>query len=229
MIEVTGHRGARALAPENTMAGFRLALELGCDAVELDIHLTRDGNLAVIHDSSIDRTTSGTGTVASYTMEELKAFDAGQGEQIPDLGEVLDLLKSSNTRAQIELKGPGTEQAAAELVKQLGMQDKTMFTSFFHRRVVAVKQMLPGTNTGVLISCNPVNPVEILEACNADNLHVNQGRIDACLVEAVHRAGRRIVAWGNIVEESVIDWLIGLGVDAIGSDRPDLVIERLRS
>ena len=88
MFEVTGHRGARALSPENTLAGFLLAADLGCDNVELDVHLTKDGDLAVIHDETIDRATNGSGPVSSYTMAELKQFHAGEGERIPSLREV---------------------------------------------------------------------------------------------------------------------------------------------
>ncbi|MBA7694245.1 Glycerophosphodiester phosphodiesterase, cytoplasmic [subsurface metagenome] len=229
MIEVTGHRGARALFPENTLTGFRRALELGCHAVELDVQLTRDGKLAVIHDKLIDRTTNGTGPVASYTMEELKRFDAGQGESIPCLVEVIDLLKDSDIRIQIELKGERTEEAAPDLVKKMGMEQRVAFASFFHQRVQTAKKKLPGATTGLLITCNPINPLGLLESAGADNLHANQERIDDRLVKAVHEAGRKIIAWGKIVDIPVIDRLIDLGVDVIGSDRPDLVFERLRA
>ena len=229
MIEVTGHRGARALFPENTLTGFRRALELGCHAVELDVQLTRDGKLAVIHDKLIDRTTNGTGPVSSYTMEELKRFDAGQGESIPCMAEVIDLLKDSDIRIQIELKGERTEEAAPHLVKKMGMGQRVSFASFFHQRVQTAKKELPVATTGLLITCNPINPLGLLESAGADNLHANQERIDVRLVKAVHQAGRRIIAWGNIVDIPVIDRLIDLGVDVIGSDRPDLVFERLRA
>jgi glycerophosphoryl diester phosphodiesterase len=91
-----------------------------------------------------------------------------------------------------------------------------------------VKNTLPGITTGILVACNPVEAIELLAQAKADRLHANQKTIDAGLVEAVHRGGKKIVAWGAIVETSVIDRLIDLEVDTIGSDRPDLVIERLK-
>lgn len=228
MIEVTGHRGARGLSPENTLAGFRLAADLGCDNVELDVHLTKDGDLAVIHDETIDRTTNGSGSISSYTMTELKQFDAGAGERIPSLREVLQLLKDTKTNIQIELKGPNTEDPSVELVKEFGMADRVSFTSFFHSRVLRIKNILSDIATGILIACNPVTPIELLAQAKADRLHVNQKVIDSGLVEAVHRGGKKIAAWGTIVEPQVIDRLTDVDVDVIGSDRPDLVIERLK-
>ena len=214
--------------PENTLAAFSTALELGCHAVELDVRRTRDGALAVIHDANIDRTTNGTGPVLSYTMSELKSFDAGQGEKIPGLEEVFELLCASDMKIQIELKGPDTEEPAAAMVKRFDLSERVTFTSFFHRRVLRVKEIQPAARTGILITCNPVNPLEMLRVTGADNLHVNHARIDAQLVQTIHRAERRIVAWGNIVEVQDVDRLVAVGVDAIGSDRPDIVLKRLR-
>lgn len=229
MVEVTGHRGARGLFPENTLGGFRLARELGCQALEMDVRITGDGELVVIHDETIDRTTDGSGPVNALSLRELQAFDAGRGERIPTLREVLELLEDSDLRIQIELKAPGTETAVPKLVGKHGLETSVTFTSFFHRRVVEAKRLLPAAQAGVLIACSPVQPLEILAAAGADNLHVHHRRIDADLVRRVQAAGKKIVAWGDIVETAVIDRLIGLGVDVIGSDRPDLVLERIKA
>lgn len=228
MIKVTGHRGAGGLAPENTLAGFQKALSLGCHAVEFDVQLTRDGKLAVIHNETIEQTTNGRGPVDSYTMAELKQFDAGQGERIPELSEVLTLLKKSNITLQIELKAPGTPGPTTKLIKKWGMESRVIFTSFFHNRVLEAGKMLPAATIGILIACNPIQPLKLMEAAGADNLHVNHLCIDSALVTEVQRAGKKIVAWGTIVEIAVIDRLISLGVDTIGSDRPELVFKRLK-
>jgi glycerophosphoryl diester phosphodiesterase len=228
LIQVTGHRGARDLVPENTLAGFRLARELGCDAVELDVHLTRDGRLAVIHDQTLERTTNGRGPVSDCTFEELSRLDAGRGERIPSLEQVFDLLADSGMRIQIELKGAATEEPVADFVRSRGVLDRVAFTSFFHRRVLRMRELLPEATTGILIACNPVDPAALLASARADNLHVNQTCLDSALVQDVRKAGKRIIAWGIVTEIPVIDRLIALGVDAIGSDRPDLVLERLR-
>ena len=228
MIQVTGHRGARELAPENTLAGFQLAAQLRCHGVEMDVHVTKDGQLVVIHDTTVDRTTNGSGPVASFTLAELKKLDAGNGERVLSLPEALEYIKTTDMIAQIELKGPGTELKAASAAADLGMVSRVRFTSYFHRRIKAVKEVLPTVATGLLMNSNPVDPFHILEASGGDNLHVKQDRLDRRLVEEVHKHGRWLVAMGRIVDNPTIDAMIDLGVDVIGSDRPDLVIARLK-
>ena len=228
MIHVTGHRGARDLAPENTLAGFMLAGDLGCHAVELDVNMTRDSQLAVIHDDSLDRTTDGSGAVASYTLRELQRFDAGNGERIPSLEQVLEHIRPSAMLVQIELKGEGTEFVAPEVVRRQAMAQRVRFTSFFHRRLLEVRRLLPEAQTGVLTDTNPVDPLHMLRSALADTFHVKHPRIDRWLVEQLHQAGHRFVALGRIVDNHTVDRLVALGVDVIGSDRPDLVIERLK-
>src|SRR4026207_2194343 len=92
-IIAVGHRGAAAIGPDTTLRSFRCAIELGCDMAECDVHLTRDQQLAVIHDETVDRTTNGSGPVGGFTMAELKRLDAGKSEQIPTLDEVLECVK----------------------------------------------------------------------------------------------------------------------------------------
>ena len=193
------------------------------------MRLTRDGQLAVIHDETVDRTTNGSGAVASYTMKELKRLDAGKGEKIPCLREVFELLKDTGTNIQIELKGPDTEDPCVRLVRESGMEQRVSFTSFFHCRVLRIKNILPDLTTGILVASNPVDPIALLAQAGADRLHVNYKVIDPRLVRAVHEGGRKIVAWGAIVEPQIVDRLVAVEVDVIGSDFPDMVIERLRS
>lgn len=229
MIKVTGHRGARDLFPENTLKGFIYAKEIGCDRIELDVHLTKDKRLAVIHDADLSRTTNGNGAVADFTFEELQVFDAGGGEHIPSLEEVFELLKDDAIRIQIELKGPGTEKYVPELVAKWNFTERVIFTSFFHHRVKLAKELLPGAEAGILIACNPIDPEGLLKSAGADALHVNYSRIDQKLVNDLHSMNKIIVAWGLIVEIPIIEDLIDLGVDIIGSDRPDMVLACLRN
>ena len=110
MTEIFAHRGASGYAPENTLEAFRLAMEQGADGIELDVHLTKDGEVVVIHDETLDRTSNGQGKVRDYTLEELKKFsfhnhiEKYKGVQIPTLKEVLDLVKNSSMKVNIELK-----------------------------------------------------------------------------------------------------------------------------
>ena len=126
------------------------------------------------------------------------------------------------------MKGEQTEKKLPDFVKSIGEVDRVIFTSFWHCRVLEVKKKLTNATTGILINCNPANAIQMLEAASADNLHVNYRFIDKTLVSEVHDAGKRIIPWGKIVEIPVIDRLIDLNVDAIGSDRPELVIDRLK-
>ncbi len=102
-----GHRGAKAYAPENTLASFRKAIEIGVDAIELDVRKTKDGHLIVIHDADVKRTTNGKGLVSELTLEQIKSFNAGEGERIPTLQEALDFL-DKKVKVLIELNGSGS-------------------------------------------------------------------------------------------------------------------------
>ena len=108
---LTGHRGAAALEPENTLLSMQKAIDLSVDQIEIDVHLTSDQHLVVIHDTTVDRTTDGQGAVADFTLEKIKQLDAGKGERIPTLQEVIDLVRGKVV-LQIELKGPNTAKPA---------------------------------------------------------------------------------------------------------------------
>ncbi len=143
MTKIFAHRGASAYAPENTVEAFALAMEQGADGIELDVQMTKDGQVVVIHDETIDRVSDGTGAVRDYTLEELKKFHFSnhmenyENAAIPTLKEVLDLIKSSNMLLNIELKTgiywyPNLEEKTMELVKEAGMEDRVIYSSFNH-------------------------------------------------------------------------------------------------
>lgn len=127
MTPIYAHRGASVEFPENTLAAFRRALELGADGIELDVHLSLDGHAVVIHDESVDRTTDGTGAISDMTVEELKKLDAGQGEQIPTLGEVLDLVGEA-MHVDIEVKANAAGEAVLRELK--GRKTRWLISSF---------------------------------------------------------------------------------------------------
>lgn len=225
---VIGHRGCAGLEPENTLRAFRRAAVLGCDAVELDVRLSRDGALVVIHDETVERTTGGRGRVCDLTVAELSRLDAGAGERIPTLEQVLMCTELDGLLVQIELKGAGTEEPAASLVRRMGMTKRTRFTSFFHRRVESMRRLLPESPCGLLIACSPIDPQRLVREAGATSLHVDARRIDRELVNAVHEAGAQLIAWGHVTTPAQVRALADLGVDAIGSDTPDMVIRALR-
>jgi glycerophosphoryl diester phosphodiesterase len=124
-----GHRGAKAYAPENTLASFRKALEIGVDAVELDVRKTKDNELVVIHDADVKRTTDGEGLVSDLTLKEIKGFSSGDGEKIPTLQEALNFL-DKKVKVLIELKEVGIEEPVLSLVQKLGLEKNVVIVSF---------------------------------------------------------------------------------------------------
>lgn len=180
--KVWAHRGASAYAPENTLEAFELAVSQGADGVELDIQMTKDGSLAVIHDETIDRVCDGSGCVADFTMKELKKFRCSRlhpefaDARIPELGEVLSLIKPSKLTVNIELKTgivryKGIEEAAVKLVKEMGMEDRVIYSSFHHPSLLKVKRLDPDAKTGLLYSAGWIHVASYGKKLGVDALH----------------------------------------------------------
>ena len=219
---LTGHRGAAKLEPENTLLSMQKAIDLGVDQIEIDVHLTRDQHLVVIHDTTVDRTTDGQGAVSDFTLAEVKQLDAGKGERIPTLQEVMDLVRGK-VILQIELKGPDTAEPVIQTVEQNGMGNEVLLTSFVHERLREARQLNPNLRLGALWANPPSDACEQAIDMGAEAIHIQHLNIDPELVQKAHAHGLQIRAWNpDTVEE--IQRVIDLGVDAIGSNRPDLLI-----
>ncbi len=219
---LTGHRGAAELEPENTRLSIQKAIDLGVDQVEIDVHLTRDQHLVVIHDATVDRTTDGQGAVADFTLEEVKRLDAGKGERIPTLQEVIDLVRGKVV-LQIELKGPDTAESVVRTVKQNNIESEVLLTSFVHERLREAPQLNPSLALGALWTNPPTDTCEQAIDMGEEAIHIQYQNIDAQLVQKAHAHGLNIRAWNPDTVE-VIQRVIDLGVDAVGSNRPDLLI-----
>jgi len=218
-------------APENTMASFEKALGLGADIIELDVHLSRDGHLIVIHDPMVERTTDGMGYVQGLTLEELKALDAGRhfrpafaGERIPTLDEVLEWAKGKMAVA-IEVKnGPvyysGIEEKVVEVLDQHGMTDSALVISFDHICAKKIKEIQPKLVTGVLYACRPVSAVGMARQADASMLLPHWSYVVPQLIEEAHSAGLIVGPW-VVDDPALMKWLIDIGVDAIGTNYPD--------
>jgi glycerophosphoryl diester phosphodiesterase len=232
------HRGASTFAPENTMAAFEKAVELGADALELDVHLTRDGELVVIHDHAVDRTTDGRGPVHERTLEELRRLDAGRwfgeafaGERIPTLHEVLDRFKGRLPLA-LELKGgsaffPGIEERVVAALRRRAAVEQAVVASFDHHALRRVKELEPALRTGALLVGRPVSVPDIAAACRAEAVALEASLVTAVEVEACHAAGLQLVVW-VVNDPAQMRRCIDLRVDAIITDRPDLLCTVLR-
>lgn len=223
---VTSHRGAGFLEPENTLRAIRRAIELGADQVELDAQLTRDGHLILMHDDTVDRTTNGVGKVAELTLTEMHQLDAGQGERVPTLEEVLSLTDGKIT-PQIELKGPNTAAAVVRALEAAGRTETVILTSFLHQQLVEARQFSAHVQTGALWGRLPTDVVARSQQLGVHALHIWHEFIDDKLVAEAHACGLLVRAW-NANTEDAMQRLIDLGVDAIGSDRPDVLLDVCR-
>jgi len=226
MVRIMGHRGAAFYEPENTLRSFRRALEMGVAAVELDVQLTKDGRLAVIHDETVDRTTNGTGRVKDFTFEELQALDAGQGERIPSLGEVVDLVLG-RAHLVVELKQADAARPLLRFIRERRLFESVHVISFWHPVVLALKQVEPRLATGVLLVGCPADPAGVAQAARAEALVLHYAYVTPEVVAAAHHAGLLVFVW-NIDAVDLLKPYLTLNLDGIGSNRPDVLIEYLR-
>lgn len=229
---LVGHRGAAGSAPENTLSSFERALALGVDAVEIDVHLSRDGVPVVIHDHTVDRTTNGRGAVSDLTLSELKLLNASVGsgdmdseERIPTLDETLAWARGK-TRLVIELKGterPALVRSTIDAVRDHGMLSDVMLISFDHFALLEAREMSKGVYCGALYVGRPADPISLATACRAAALCPHWSSVTAEDVAAIHRAGLAVCVWTTNAP-SEIDAAIRLGVDGLTSDVPERVL-----
>jgi glycerophosphoryl diester phosphodiesterase len=214
--------------PENTLASFERGLELGADWIELDVHLSRDGALIVIHDETLDRTTNGHGQVRDYTLSELKRLDAGGGQSIPTLDEVLEWARLQDTIVDIEIKNApifyeGIEAAVVAALERHQMIEQVILISFDHAAVQRVKALDARVATGVLYVGRPIDGgVGLARSAGADAVLPHWAYVIADDVRKAHAAGLAVAPWASS-DPDVLRRLIDCGVDAIGTNHPDVL------
>lgn len=226
-----GHRGAAGHAPENTLASFRKAVALGADAVELDVHRTADGALVVIHDESLERTTDGRGRVAELTLAEIRRYDAGSwkgaefaGERVPALEEIAAALPA-RIELFVELKGgsfryPGIEEDLARFLRARELAGRVRVSSFDHRALRRLRELMPELRTGALFAALPVDPVALARACGANAIHPSFSYLSAEAVAEAHRAGLEVYTW-TVNRPEDIAAARAMEVDGMFSDFPE--------
>ncbi|RTE06761.1 glycerophosphodiester phosphodiesterase [Paenibacillus whitsoniae] len=227
---VIAHRGAKGEAPENTLAAFRLGLEQGCDAIELDIHLSQDGEIIVIHDFTIDRTTDRKGVVHEMTLAELKQADAGrwfdtrfEGERIPTLEEVFDLVPP-DIMINVEIKDSydrKLEPALVELMKKKDRVHNVVVSSFDHKSLMFLKLLLPETKIGLLYDFNPGSHVNLATGLGVPvySLHPNFKRINREEIREAKSKGIEVYPY-TINDEKRLRKAIAYGASGIITDYP---------
>jgi len=223
---IIGHRGAGAIEPENTLRSLAKGLECGADLLEIDVRRSADGCLVVIHDRTLERTTNGKGLVKDYMLKELKGLDAGKGEEIPTLREVLDFVRRAGARLIIEIKEVGTEQAIVQEVRGVGLESSAIFVSFDPGSVRKAKELLPEAGTGLIYSRPLGNPVGFAKSLRADILLPRFNLATRDLVESVHRHGLRVFSW-TLNTEQEFRRALDLGLDAFATDNPCLAKKAL--
>ena len=217
--ELIGHRGAPRERPENTLASFLRALDLGADAVELDVHATRDG-VVVVHHDFVPRAVSSVGTlngrpIAQLTAAELETFRVS-GEPIPTLAAVLAAIGTRAT-VYVEIKGHGIEQAVISAIAGVPSARNVAVHSFDHRAVVRAREIQPTIPGGILLASYLIDPEGALRAAGARDYWQEWSMIDAPLVDAIHEAHGRVVAW-TVNEPEDARRLASMGVDSICTD-----------
>ena len=220
-----GHRGACGYEPENTLRSFRKALELDVDMIELDVHRCRSGDLVIIHDNRVDRTTNGRGYVSEMELEELRSLDAGKGERIPILREVLDMI-GGRVAVNIELKGEGTAKPVFDMVEhyvreQNWSYDDFMVSSFNHYELLEFVEMNSSVRIGALMEGIPLGYAEFAEKLNAYSINISRDFVNKTIINDAHNRGMRIFVY-TVNNQNEYDRMTSIGVDGIFTDFPDL-------
>ncbi len=214
-----GHRGAKAYAPENTLSSFKKAIEIGVDAVELDVRKTKDNKLVVIHDADVKRTTNGEGLVTELSLREIKSLSA-EGEKIPSLEEALDFLDKKVT-IFVELKEAGIEEQVLNVVHEKGLEKKVIITSFLEAALKKVRELDKDIETG-LIYAKHSNPLKAALDLKANYLLALYRFTHTANVDKAHERGLKVVVW-TINNPEEVEEYVKKGVDGIASDKPDIL------
>ena len=224
---VIAHRGASGTQPENTPAAFEKAVELGAEMIELDVHLCKTGELVVIHDDRVNRTTNGHGFVSHKTLSELQSLDAGNGEKIPTLKQVFDLV-GRKTKINIELKGNGVVTETLKLIKhQIESKKQSagdfIISSFHHHQLKEFHALMPEIAIGILYERYPTGYLKLSEELHASSINLSIKHVNEKRVQEIHQDGLQV--WVYTVN-SVKDFekMKAMGVDAVFTNYPERFI-----
>ncbi|MCQ1538548.1 glycerophosphodiester phosphodiesterase [Methanocalculus taiwanensis] len=213
---IIGHRGARATRPENTIAALREGSRWS-DYVEIDVRISRDGVPVVIHDPTLDRTTDGTGFVRDYTLAELKALDAGEGERIPTLAEVL-ALDIGECGLVIELKEGGYEEQVATLVEEAGLS-KVLIVSFDADCLRRIALQLPDAGIGYIFRSPGADPVRVAASIPASYILLRFIDMTEELRDLSQRADLNVIVW-TLNSDKAYAEASKIGVEGVVTDDP---------
>lgn len=225
------HRGASSLAPENTMPAFKKAIELKCNGIELDVHLTKDEKVVVIHDDNLKRTTNGSGLVKNFTLKELKKLDAGsyfsekfKNTTIPTLEEVMDLVVKHNILLDIEIKQshPNIEKKVLDIIANYNYENNSLITSFNPKSILKVKNLNSNIKTGLLFFFLQDEPIKLLKNLNGNVLCADLNYVKLLskkYIDDIHKNDMQIFAF-TIDNPSEMWYLYKNNIDGIITNTP---------
>jgi glycerophosphoryl diester phosphodiesterase len=238
---IQAHRGASACRPENTLESFAVAIEQGADGIELDVHLTKDGEIVVAHDVRLERVSNGTGYINDHTLEELKSLDFGKPLsnsllpnspvcRIPTLSEVFSLIKPSGLFVNVELKTterlyPDLPAKLLALAGEYAMGERVIYSSFNHYSLKHIKTLDPKARIGLLYELGMVDPWVYANYVGADAIHPHYFVIAALpeTVEHCHEHGVEVNAW-TVDDPDAIKLMLKCAVDGIITNKPETAI-----
>ncbi|MEU2223832.1 glycerophosphodiester phosphodiesterase [Streptomyces sp. NPDC012751] len=213
-----GHRGVMGVEPENTLRSFLAAQRAGLDLIELDLHLSKDGALVVMHDAEVDRTTDGSGPVAEKTLAELRALDAGRGERVPVFEEVLEAVRAP---LQAEIKDVAAARALAEVMRARDLTTRVEVSSFHDEAVAEIARLVPGVRTALIASRYGTDVVDRAVAVGAATVCLNIRRLTLETVEHARASGLRIIGW-VVNTQDQLRLVRALELDGATTDYPEI-------
>jgi glycerophosphoryl diester phosphodiesterase len=245
-VQVVAHRGASGYAPETTLEAYRLALEMGADFVEMDIHMLRDGTLVAMHDTDVKRTTDGKGRLSSLTLAQVQSLDAGSwfnrayprkarpeyaGLRVPTLQEIFNLVKAGSAGVYVELKNPERyparlESALISMIRENRLEKRSRVISFSAQSIGKIKKLDAEIQTGLLLSRPGRDPVGKTIRVPADELAIRYDRATPAIVASAKDKGLSVSVW-TVDRKPDMERMIRMGVDRITTNYPDRLLHLL--
>ena len=221
MVFCVAHRGASFHEPENTLRAVEAAIKLKAEYVEVDVRRCKSGELAVIHDETVDRTTDGEGKVSNLNLSQLKSLYLAFGEKIPTLTEVSEAVKD-RVRLVVELKEPGIEEQALSIIENTGILENVVFASFYHSSIGKIRRLNPKAAGGIIVRSGLISPVKVALECGATHLFQHYRHTNAETVNEAKNRGLTVVAW-TVDDGGIAEKLKLVGVDGIATNKPEIL------
>ena len=230
-ILIIGHKGASSIAPENTLKAFQKAIELKADYVEFDIHITKDGKIVIIHDSDTFNATGVKGLIEDMTLDQIKILDAGEGEKIPTIRELISIVQKK-MGLLIEIKSINLLDKLIHILREENLISMSIVSSFILNELLKLKLLEPSLKVGLLLSADLVRPklikrkIEKIAKNNFYSIHPPFTTINKEIVDFAHSYGLKVIVW-TVNDREIMENLIELAVDGIITDDISLANEVL--